>query len=310
MSNLTSPDVSYKKYFKQVIACSTGGLDLLVTLLSPAWTEAQESLIIQNGLESIPSKVKLGLQAGLNIISIQMECPMSNKPRHQLFEKKLTLGNREMLHKQYLSALENGWDWPLLYMVSNLGGEKFGWNGLLGECLYKASCYAQPCVIGSACLWFLWCISYKISPNKSLIMMISFALSLITQTLLYGCIMFSSCPKVILPDGRELILRIGWCMKLTGGLGTSLILVGLGIAFTKERDITKQTTPLIIRDSRVSISDLNEIETSFNPSKSDSSCSFNTTKSNVVCDKQREFLNIDDENRNMSPTSLSTMFVL
>ncbi|KAB7504793.1 hypothetical protein Anas_02277 [Armadillidium nasatum] len=105
-----------------VIACSTGGLDLLVTLLSPAWTEAQESLIIQNGLESIPSKVKLGLQAGLNIISIQMECPMSNKPRHQLFEKKLTLGNREMLHKQYLYGSPK---W--LGLAFTLHGFQFRW---------------------------------------------------------------------------------------------------------------------------------------------------------------------------------------
>lgn len=282
-------------------------------MLVPSWGESQQGLLAQIGQNKTPFKTTVGIKSGLWKAEIYMKIP-ETVITERCVSLKIPLGNRKFMHHQHRLALRNGWPYPLTFITSLLGGEKHCWDSLLGQCLYKASCFAEPCFISSVCIWILWGFTFKVVPSINAYVLVMYGVSLLVTSGLYSYIVYFSCPKIILSNGEKLVMEMGWCCKLLSGFGICLSVLGLIIKFTEHvynKKIQKSS-------DRNLISTKHDLEMPFDvayslcddelTSKIDEETNQKEGKIPNL-DNSKYFLNNEIDTEHLSPSVLSQMFV-
>ncbi|XP_047470193.1 dual oxidase maturation factor 1-like [Penaeus chinensis] len=209
--------------FLAMVLCMLSGFFITCTFYSSSWLVGEVEVEASNGPAQPPSKGSLGLWTGLWHANLTYESSSLS------LNEQVTWSKRQDMVVAHRMALEKGWVWPLVSLVSELSGEGRAWRGELGDGIRYAGTFSGCAMVASMYMWVVCVVLLSIAPELIAQYLMLMGCLLAIASFGYVLLVWIHVPNSITVSGSTMDLHLGWAWWSVCIMGVLLVNVGAAL---------------------------------------------------------------------------------
>ncbi|XP_027221340.2 dual oxidase maturation factor 1 [Penaeus vannamei] len=209
--------------FLVMVLSLLSGFFMTCAFHSSSWLVGEVEVEASNGPAQPPTRGSLGLWAGLWHANLTYESSSLSLNEQVTWTKR-----QDMIQARRL-ALEKGWLWPLVSLVSELSGEGRAWRGDLGDGMRYAGTFSGCVMVASMYMWVVCVVLLSIAPELTARSLMLMGCLQAVASFGYVLLLWIHVPNSITVSGSKMHLHLGWAWWSVCVMGVLLVTFGVAL---------------------------------------------------------------------------------